>query len=72
MNDNLSQYLTQIEAAKLLRIAPRSLERMRHQGTGPSFMKCGRRVLYTLETIDDWLQSRSFSSTAAAKRAGVG
>lgn len=41
-------FLTQNEAAELLRISPRTLERMRLDSSGPRFVKAGRRVLYKL------------------------
>lgn len=46
------EFLTTVEAAKLLRIAKSTLERMRVQGGGPRFIKAGpgkrSRVLYRI------------------------
>lgn len=59
--------LTTIEAAKALRLSPRTLERLRVQGTGPSYMKAGRglraRVLYTIEDLNAWI-ARKYASTS--------
>ena len=59
-----TSYLTQDEAADVLRLSARTLERMRLDGSGPSFMKAGRRVLYSRQSIDDWLAERTFRSTS--------
>lgn len=62
--------LTQGEAAKLLRISPRTLERYRVDGTGPTYMKAGQRVLYRPADILTWLESRTYRSTSEMKAAG--
>ena len=59
-----SVYLIQEEAAKLLRLSPRTLERQRLDGTGPKFVKLGRRVLYRASDLEAWLQNRTFQSTS--------
>jgi hypothetical protein len=41
---------------------------MRADGTGPRFSKAGKKVLYRLADVEEWLAQRSFSTTAAAKR----
>ncbi len=71
MSEKTAHYLTQDDAAQLLHLSTRTLERLRHEGTGPEFMKAGRRVLYSRSGIDAWLRSRTFSSAAEAKTAGV-
>ena len=62
-------YLTQEEAAAYIRLSPRTLERHRVAGTGPRFIKAGRRVLYRRDALDDWTTERTFTSTAAAQAA---
>ena len=61
-------YLTVIEAARYLRISPKTLERMRVEGTGPSFFKVGpgkkARVLYRQTDIDAWLAQFTYASTS--------
>lgn len=62
-----SKLLTTIEAAKVLRLSPRTLERHRVQGTGPSYMKAGRglraRVLYAPDDLNAWI-ARKYGSTS--------
>ena len=68
---NPPSLLTTIEAAKFLRLSPRTLERLRVQGDGPRFMKAGRglraRVLYTPSDLHDWV-SHKFGSTSEYPR----
>lgn len=46
-------------AAKLLGIAPRTLEVWRRAGHGPPFVRLGPRAIrYRHEAIEDWLRSR--------------
>lgn len=65
-------FLTTLEAARLLRVAKSTLERMRVQGTGPRYFKVGpgkrSRVLYELEAIREWLKSQSYGSTSEYPR----
>jgi hypothetical protein len=64
---NQPSLLTTIEAAKYLRLSPRTLERLRVQGDGPRFMKAGRglraRVLYAPGDLQGWI-SRTYGSTS--------
>jgi len=62
--------LTQREAALALRLSERTLERSRVSGTGPVFVKCGRRVLYRQSDIDEWISSRVVCSTSEADQKG--
>lgn len=67
MNTNV--YLTQSEVAQRLRLSPRTLERFRLDGTGPKFVRAGRRILYRLVDIEEWTAARTFRSTAEAAHA---
>jgi len=62
------RYLNSQEAARILRLSARTLERMRVEGSGPKYLKAGRgtraRVLYRPADLDLWLESRTFSSTS--------
>lgn len=59
--------LTTPEAADFLRLSPRTLERLRVQGTGPKYRKAGSglraRVLYELNDLNAWLV-RKYTSTS--------
>lgn len=57
-------YLLQAEAAQVLRLSERTLERMRVDGNGPRFVKAGRRVLYRRTEIEAWAEARTFASTS--------
>ena len=62
-------FLTQSETAKLLHLSERTLERRRVEGTGPKFIKAGRRVLYRQSEIENWTNQRTFTSTSEADAA---
>ncbi|MBU2582589.1 MAG: helix-turn-helix domain-containing protein [Alphaproteobacteria bacterium] len=69
---NFLPYLTSDEAAEILKISARTLERMRVEGSGPRFMKAGRgrrsRVLYQLADITAWLEANAYHSTSEFPR----
>ena len=57
--------LTQKEAALALSLSPRSLERMRCEGTGAKFVRLSRgRIAYREEDIAEWIAKRVVSSTS--------
>lgn len=60
----MSACLVQREAAVLLRLSERTLERMRVRGDGPPFVKAGRRVLYRPADLDAWIAARVRTSTS--------
>lgn len=63
MTDKL---LAAAEAARLLGVSVRSLERWRGTGEGPPFVRLGqRRVAYPPAGIDAWLAARSYDHRAA-------
>ena len=59
-----ARYLTNDEAAAFLRLSPRTLEKQRVIGGGPRFRKFGRRVLYAVEDLEAWANSRTFEMTS--------
>lgn len=65
-------FLTSNEAADLLRISRRTLERMRVDGSGPPYVKVGAgkrsRVLYREIEIDAWLTKFTYGSTSEYPR----
>jgi predicted site-specific integrase-resolvase len=61
-------------ARKLKHTSPRTLERWRTLGTGPRYVKVGRRVLYRDEDIDQWMDQQTRSHTherVSLKRTGT-
>ena len=57
-------YLSTPQAAAILGLSRRTLERYRVTGEGPVFAKIGRRVCYTRMDIDDWVARRRKRSTS--------
>lgn len=58
------RYLTNDEAAEYLRLSPRTLEKQRVIGNGPTFRKFGRRVMYAVADLDVWADQRSYETTS--------
>jgi excisionase family DNA binding protein len=56
--------LTQDEAAELLKLSVRTVERLRVSGTGPKFLKIRNSVRYRLEDVQSWIVSRLRGSTS--------
>jgi hypothetical protein len=57
--------LTQQQAADYLGgLSIRTLEKWRVTGEGPPYVKMGRRVLYRLEDLVAWINSRRRTSTS--------
>ena len=52
-----SPYLAQDEAAQFLHLSARTLERFRVDGTGPAYLKVGRRVIYSRTDLVEWAQA---------------
>jgi excisionase family DNA binding protein len=55
--------LTTVEAAAELGLRPNTLERWRHYGGGPRFVKVGSRVRYRRRDLERWLDTRSYRRT---------
>ena len=55
---------TQREAAEVLRLSERTLERMRLTGLGPAYVKAGRRVLYRQADLETWVAAQLRVSTS--------
>jgi hypothetical protein len=52
------KYLDEKQASSYLNIPPASLRNMRWRGEGPYYIKLKRKVLYSLEDLEEWLGSR--------------
>jgi hypothetical protein len=67
-----SLYLTTRQAAALLHLSPRTLERFRVEGTGPQFFKAGQgkrsRVLYAKADLEGWIARQRYGSTSEYSR----
>jgi predicted DNA-binding transcriptional regulator AlpA len=60
----MSALLMQREAAALLRLSERTLERLRVSGDGPRYVKYGRRIAYRTADVEAWVASHLFTSTS--------
>lgn len=58
-------YLTTDEAATIVRLKRKTLEKFRCTGGGPAFLKLGRRVLYRRGDLIAWAERDPRSSTSA-------
>ena len=59
--------LTQREAANVLRLSQRTIERLRVSGVGPKFIHCGgRSIRYRQSDLEEWIASRVVQSTSEA------
>jgi excisionase family DNA binding protein len=56
--------LTQREAATVMRLSQRTLERLRVSGGGPRFVKAGKAVRYQQEALERWVAAQSRASTS--------
>ncbi len=57
-------FLNNDEAADILNLSPRTLEKQRVIGGGPRFRKFGRRVLYAVIDLETWANERTCESTS--------
>jgi len=64
-------HLSQFELAKRWRLSPRTLERWRWTGEGPSFLKIGGRVAYRIADVEAWEAERLRSATSGTSPAGA-
>jgi len=62
---------TQREAAVLLRLSERTLERWRVSGDGPPFARLGRRIGYREADLETWIASRIYRSTSSHTNEGA-
>lgn len=61
------RYLRTPEAARLLGLSSRTLEKHRTYGTGPIYRKLGGRVVYTLDDLKAWTELGIRRSTTEQK-----
>lgn len=63
---NWPRFVRTIEAARLLGLSPRTLEKHRCDGTGPIYHKLGGRVVYTIADLQAWIEAAARQSTSEA------
>ncbi|CPR11279.1 hypothetical protein BN971_02559 [Mycobacterium bohemicum DSM 44277] len=62
---------TAAEVAPVLDTSEAGLAQMRYRGTGPRFVKRGRRVLYRWSDVRDYLDANTVKRTDDPRGAGV-
>jgi excisionase family DNA binding protein len=62
--DKLDALLTGREAAALLRLSERTMERHRTSGTGPRYIALGRSIRYRRRDLDAWIDGAARQSTS--------
>lgn len=65
-----TRHLNQIELSRRWSISPRTLERWRWLGDGPTYLKIGGRVVYRIDDIERFEAEHMRSSTAACLERG--
>lgn len=61
-----ADFLTEAEAATLIRVGRRTMERWRTTGDGPKWVRAGlRRVLYPRAAVLAWAEARTYPHRAA-------
>ena len=61
--EDVVEYLTADEAARILRAAVPTLARWRTQGSGPEYVKRGGRVLYTPAALKAFAEGHTRTKT---------
>lgn len=70
LGPDTAEFLTTKEAAVVVRLSPRTLERLRLTGDGPKYLKLGGpkkkrgRILYRRADLLEWMQRAEFCSTS--------
>jgi predicted DNA-binding transcriptional regulator AlpA len=59
-----TRYVRTHETARMLGISPRTLEKYRCHGSGPTFRKLGGRVVYAVDHLEAWADQAACSSTS--------
>lgn len=56
------------EAAEYVGLKKSTLDKLRIEGGGPTFLKLGRAVVYDIADLDEWCTSSRRGSTSEYKR----
>lgn len=63
---HLAKYMSVEAAAAYTGLSSSTLNKLRVFGGGPPYVKIGRRVVYQVTALDEWLVSKRRASTSAA------
>ncbi|MGD9610392.1 MAG: helix-turn-helix transcriptional regulator [Desulfovibrionaceae bacterium] len=56
------EFLTEKEATRLFSLSAATLKTKRYRGGGPSYIKDGRRVLYSRQSLQTYLESKGIKT----------
>lgn len=70
-DSNWPRFVRTPEAARLLDLSPRTLEKHRCDGTGPIYHKLGGRVVYTVADLQAWIEACARQSTSEPLTPGL-
>jgi predicted DNA-binding transcriptional regulator AlpA len=59
-----SLHLDAARAAAWVGLSASTLAKLRLKGTGPAYLKLGRRVVYRIDDLEDWIQAHRCKSTS--------
>lgn len=66
--DFRQENMTSIEVAEYTRLSKKTIDTYRGKGTGPKFIKLGRKVFYKKSDVDAWIEENSgLTSTGQAR-----
>jgi predicted DNA-binding transcriptional regulator AlpA len=68
---NWPRFVRTPEAARLLDLSPRTLEKHRCDGTGPIYHKLGGRVVYAVADLHAWIDACARQSTSEPVTTGL-
>ena len=63
MTEHSNSYLTTKELSQRWKINPNTIEHWRTNGFGPEFIRIGRKILYSLESILEFEQKNKAQHT---------
>ncbi|MBM6582198.1 hypothetical protein ILT44_18505 [Microvirga sp. BT689] len=69
MSKTPDQVFTPSEAARELKVSISFLAKARMNGTGPTFIRCGRAIRYTLTAIEAYKAAQTRTSTSQYPKA---
>lgn len=58
------RYITEQQLADITKRSVKSWQRDRTKGGSIPFIRCGGKILYDMEDVTAWMNSRKFSSTS--------
>jgi predicted DNA-binding transcriptional regulator AlpA len=64
--NNTNKVLSTKDAARFVGLSDSTLAKLRLNGNGPVYCKLGRRVVYRMPDLEQWLESKTATDTSDA------